>query len=146
MAKDEINAFLGAGTSYQGKLLFQGSVRIDGEFTGEVESDGTLVVGREAKLLGQIRVGQLILSGHINGEIVASKKVVLHKQANLVGSVNTPSLVVEEGAILQGEVSMGEHPEENEENLDHMNDQSSVIIEQKSVDVQENNSTDEVEE
>ena len=49
MARDEINAFLGSGTDYQGKLNFQGAVRIDGNFNGEVESEGTLVVGREAK-------------------------------------------------------------------------------------------------
>ena len=38
MAKEEINAFLGAGTSYRGRLDFTGAVRIDGTFEGEVES------------------------------------------------------------------------------------------------------------
>ena len=44
MARDEINAFLGAGTVYQGQLSFQGAVRIDGNFVGEVHSEGTLIV------------------------------------------------------------------------------------------------------
>ncbi len=106
MAKDEINAFLGAGTNYEGKLNFEGSVRIDGTFTGEIQSEGTLIVGKDAKVEGQIWVGQLILSGHLKGEIEAGKKVVLHKTANLVGSMNTPVLVIEEGALLEGQVSM----------------------------------------
>ncbi len=108
MAKDEINAFLGAGTHYQGKLNFEGSVRIDGTFVGEIQSEGTLIVGKDAKVEGQIRVGQLILSGNLQGEILAGKKVVLHKTANLTGSMHTPSLVIEEGAVLEGDVSMSQ--------------------------------------
>ncbi|QJB56272.1 polymer-forming cytoskeletal protein [Pseudodesulfovibrio sp. zrk46] len=107
MARDEINAFLGAGTNYQGKLHFQGAVRIDGNFQGEVVSDGTLVVGQEAVVEGQVRVGQLVLSGNIQGEVEAKNKVVLHKTANLQGNIRTPSLVVEEGAVLEGQLVMG---------------------------------------
>ncbi len=107
MARDEINAFLGVGTNYQGKLHFQGAVRIDGSFHGEIVSDGVLVVGQEAVVEGQIKVGQLVLSGNIQGEIEAKSKVVLHKTANLQGNVRTPSLVVKEGAILEGDIIMG---------------------------------------
>ena len=107
MAKDEINAFLGVGTAYEGKLHFQGAVRIDGGFTGEIVSDGTLIVGKDAQVRGQINVGQLILSGHLQGEVTAAKKVMLHKTANLVGSLSTPVLGIEEGAVLEGQVAMG---------------------------------------
>jgi cytoskeletal protein CcmA (bactofilin family) len=106
MAKDEINAFLGAGTHYQGKLSFEGSVRIDGVFSGEIHSDGTLILGKDAKVEGQVKVGQLILSGNLQGEINASRKIVLHKTANLVGSLHTPVLIMEEGAVLEGQVVM----------------------------------------
>lgn len=107
MTKDEINAFLGVGTSYQGKLQFQGSVRIDGEFSGEVDSEGTLIVGRDAKLIGQFRVGQIVLSGNVQGEIITTTRAVFHKQASFVGKLKTPLLVVEEGAQIEGDVSMG---------------------------------------
>ena len=102
MAKDEINAFLGTGTTYTGKLVFQGTVRIDGIFKGEVRSDGTLVIGREAQVEGELKVGQLVLSGHLVGEIDAGAKVVLHKTANFQGSLKTPTLEVEEGAYMEG--------------------------------------------
>lgn len=107
MARDEINAFLGAGTNYHGKLHFQGAVRIDGNFQGEVVSEGTLVIGQEAVVDGQVKVGQLVLSGRIKGEVEAKNKVVLHKTANLQGNIRTPVLVVEEGAVLEGELNMG---------------------------------------
>ncbi|WP_207260914.1 polymer-forming cytoskeletal protein [Desulfovibrio sp. Huiquan2017] len=107
MARDEINAFLGAGTNYHGKLHFQGAVRIDGNFQGEVVSEGTLVIGQEAVVDGQIKVGQLVLSGRLKGEVEAKNKVVLHKTANLQGNIRTPVLVVEEGAVLEGQLVMG---------------------------------------
>jgi cytoskeletal protein CcmA (bactofilin family) len=120
MARDEINAFLGAGTNYHGKLHFQGAVRIDGNFQGEVVSEGTLVIGQDAVVDGQVKVGQLVLSGRIKGEVEAKNKVVLHKTANLQGNIRTPVLVVEEGAVLEGQLVMGSldtaesaKPEEN---------------------------------
>lgn len=107
MAKEEINAFLGTGTSYKGNLSFQGTVRVDGAFDGEVDSEGTLVVGREARLSGIFRVGQLILSGTLEGDVQAVTRVILHKEANLQGTIRSPSLMIEEGAVVEGSVSMG---------------------------------------
>ena len=106
MSKDEFNAFLGAGTSYQGQLTFLGAVRIDGEFTGEIKSEGTLILGKEAKVRGSINVAQHILSGSVDGEIVVHKKTTMHKTAHLTGNIATPVLMMEEGAILQGKVHM----------------------------------------
>lgn len=106
MAKDEINAFLGVGTSYRGRLDFTGSVRIDGVFEGEIESEGTLVVGREAVITGQVKVGQLVLGGTFTGDVTATVRVQLHKTARFQGVMRTPALSVEEGAVLDGQLSM----------------------------------------
>lgn len=106
MGRDEINAFLGTGTTYQGRLDFQGSVRIDGTFKGEVASQGTLVIGKDANVDGTVNVGQLIISGRLQGEIVAKDKIILHKTANVVGSLSAPVLVIEEGAVLEGQITM----------------------------------------
>ena len=126
MARDQINAFLGAGTHYEGILSFQGSVRIDGEFIGEIDSEGTLVVGKDARLEGVFKVGELVLSGTINGEVIAAKKAVLNKQSHFSGTLHTPLLVVEEGADMRGRVNMpkeesptgGMLPSREEKNLE----------------------------
>ncbi len=107
MAKDEINAFLGAGTNYNGRLNFQGAVRIDGTFTGEVESDGTLVIGNDALVEGTIKVGKLVLSGQLTGEVESASKVILNKTAYMKGTIKTPVLVMDEGAVLEGKLTMG---------------------------------------
>ena len=106
MAKDEINAFLGVGTTYRGRLDFTGSVRIDGTFEGEIESEGTLVVGREAVIKGQVKVGQLVLGGTLSGEVAASTRVTVHKTARFTGTMNTPAISVEEGAVIEGQLRM----------------------------------------
>ncbi len=106
MSKDEFNAFLGAGTTYEGLLNFAGAVRIDGTFKGEIKSEGTLILGKDAQVSAQVDVGQLILSGCIHGDMKVSKRTVLHKTAKLIGTLATPVLIMEEGAIIQGSISM----------------------------------------
>lgn len=106
MAKDDITAFLGSGTIYNGQLSFVGSVRIDGQFTGEIRSEGTLILGQEAKVEGTINVCHLVLSGNLHGDVVVTGKTILHKTANLTGNLVTRSLIIEEGALLQGTISM----------------------------------------
>ena len=113
MAKDEINAFMGMGTNYRGKLEFKGTVRIDGEFEGEIESEGTLIIGSEARVKGDVNVGQLVLSGSLEGVLNAQTKVTVYKQARLNGKITTPVLLVEEGAIVKGEIVMETDKEES---------------------------------
>lgn len=113
MAKDDISAFLGSGTIYNGQLSFVGSVRIDGQFTGEIKSEGTLILGQEAKVEGAINVSHLVLSGNLHGDVVVTGKTILHKTANLTGNLITRALIIEEGALLQGTISMDPAMEKN---------------------------------
>ncbi|HIC84994.1 MAG TPA: polymer-forming cytoskeletal protein, partial [Desulfobacterales bacterium] len=76
--KEGINAFLGEDTSFEGKLSFSGTVRLDGQFKGEIFSRGTLIVGDTAKLEATIRVGRLISSGEIKGSIIARERMEIH--------------------------------------------------------------------
>ncbi|TVR00772.1 MAG: polymer-forming cytoskeletal protein [Desulfovibrionales bacterium] len=108
MAKDEINAFLGPGTTYEGKLHFHGAVRIDGTFLGKIDSQGTLIVGQDARIDGEVSVGSLLLSGQLQGRVTAEEKIVLHKTARLIGALRTPSLIIEEGALFDGDIAMSE--------------------------------------
>lgn len=102
----DLNAFLGVGTEYRGKLDFVGTVRIDGSFEGEISTDGTLVLGREASIRGTVKVGELSSCGTIRGNVFVKGKAVLQSTSTLEGSLLAEKLVVEQGAILQGEISM----------------------------------------
>jgi cytoskeletal protein CcmA (bactofilin family) len=107
MVKDGIIGYLGRETIYtDGKLSFQGAVRIDGQFTGEIRSEGTLILGKDAQVKGDIQVNQLVLSGTIRGDVVVSGKTVMHKTADFQGNLTTKNLIMEEGALLQGSIIM----------------------------------------
>ena len=105
MAKDEI-AYLGSDTVYEGKLHFKGTVRIEGKYNGEIVSEGTLNVGKDAQVTGTLDVGELLLSGRFSGEITARRRVVVYGSGVLEGRVQTPVLLTEEGGIIEGQVSM----------------------------------------
>ena len=102
----ELNAFLGVGTEYSGKLDFVGTVRIDGRFEGEISTEGDLILGRKASIKGTVSVGRLTSCGRIEGDVVVKEHSVLEKTSILTGSLNTPSLVVEKGAVIEGAVIM----------------------------------------
>ena len=105
-----LTAFIDQGSSFEGKLSFKDTVRIDGHFSGEITSENTLVVGESGVIEADIRSQTVIVSGTIHGNVLASKRVVLHKSARLDGDVETPSLVMEEGAVLNGKLNMAAAP------------------------------------
>lgn len=105
--KADIKAFLGPGSRFEGKLSFDELVRLDGSFTGEINSSDTLIVGETAIMQGEIHVGALVLSGRFTGKIVATDRVELRAPAQVEGSIETPSLKVDEGVVFNGDIVMG---------------------------------------
>jgi len=104
-----IHSLLGAGTRYEGKLFFEGRVRIDGCFEGEVQSDGLLIVGPEATIRGTIRVHTLIVrGGRVEAEIHATELVELHAPAQVRGDIRTQALYMDKGVVFDGNCVMGE--------------------------------------
>ena len=73
--KSDIKAFLGPGSQFEGKLVFNEIVRLDGAFRGEVTSHDTLIVGESAEIQADIQVGTLILSGNFKGNVKAKTRV-----------------------------------------------------------------------
>ena len=117
MSKDEI-AYLGSDTIYEGKLSFNGTVRIEGRYTGEITSDGILNVGKDAQVNGTLNVGELLLSGHFVGEVIAARRIVVYASGVLEGTVRTPSLLTEEGGIIEAVVNMKNPAETPEKDHD----------------------------
>jgi len=102
-----LTAFIDQGSSFEGKLSFKDTVRIDGGFQGEITSENTLIVGETGEVTATINSSVVVVSGTVIGDIHASTQVVLHKTAHVDGDIDAPSLVVEEGATLNGTLRMG---------------------------------------
>jgi cytoskeletal protein CcmA (bactofilin family) len=105
----EINALLGAGTEYEGKLVFQGRVRVDGRFVGEIHGTDVLILGATADVTASVDVGALIvLGGTLRGDVVARRLVELHAPGVVHGDIRTPQLFIDKGATFTGQCSMGD--------------------------------------
>jgi cytoskeletal protein CcmA (bactofilin family) len=102
----ELNALLGRGSAFDGKLTFEGQVRIDGKFTGQVLTRDTLVVGESGQVQADIAAGTVIIGGLVEGTIVASQLVQLNATARVKGNLETPMLSVEKGAQFNGALKM----------------------------------------
>jgi len=103
----EITALLGRGTKFEGKLYFEGRVRIDGIFKGEIKSDDTLIIGDGAEVHAEIDVATVIVRGGIvHGNVRASQALEIHSPGKLVGNISSPSLYIERGVEFQGSCRM----------------------------------------
>ncbi len=102
----DLNALLGRGAEFEGKLTFEGTVRIDAKFTGSIMTNDVLVVGEGAKIGAEITCGTIIVHGEVNGNIKAKTAVELHHPAKVRGNIETPSLMIEKGVIFEGQAKM----------------------------------------
>jgi cytoskeletal protein CcmA (bactofilin family) len=98
----EITTLLGRGASFEGKLTFEGTVRIDGRFKGEVFSDDVLVIGEGAHVEAEIDIGEVIIQGTVVGNIKAKRSIEIHAPGRVKGDLHTPSLQVDKGVIFEG--------------------------------------------
>lgn len=106
MAAGTYNAILDQGSEFEGKLTFEGTVRIDGNFKGEIVSDATLIIGETGKVQADIRVRAVVISGEMIGNVEATEKVELCAPGVLRGNIKTPNLVIEEGVVFEGTCNM----------------------------------------
>ena len=103
----EINAVLGRGSAFEGKLTFEGTVRIEGKFTGEIHTNDTLVVGEGAEVNAEIYAGSVVVSGgQVTGNVRARTVIELERGARVRGNLETPALKIEKGVILVGSCNM----------------------------------------
>jgi cytoskeletal protein CcmA (bactofilin family) len=111
---EEISAFLGKETVFEGKMTFEGVFRLDGKFEGEIFESGTLIVGETAVVKGKIGVNTLVINGQVEGEVYAQGRVEIHSTGKLHGSLSAPVITIAEGGIFEGHCKMEGQPHEKE--------------------------------
>lgn len=102
IAAGQVTALLDDGCTFDGRLTFEGTVRIGGAFRGEIFTNDTLVVNPGAQVEAQIEADTVIISGKVRGNIFARRKVIMHPPATFTGTVTTPSLRIDEGVVFEG--------------------------------------------
>ena len=103
---------MGKGAEFIGKLIFDGAVRIDGDFQGEIYGQGSLEIGEGALVKANIAVKAIYIGGDVQGSIEVKEKIKINSTGKFDGDVRTPVFVMEEGALFDGRSSMVEAAEE----------------------------------
>lgn len=98
----QLTALLDHGASFEGRLTFEGTVRIGGHFKGEIFTKDTLVVNPGAEVEAQIEADIVIISGNLTGNVFARRRVIMHPPAVFRGTVTSPSLRIDEGVMFEG--------------------------------------------
>jgi cytoskeletal protein CcmA (bactofilin family) len=104
----EITALLGRGTHFEGKLEFEGRVRIDGTFRGQIRGDDALVIGDSADVDADIEVGMVIVKGgSLQGNVRAAHSIELYVPARASGTLHAPEVHIEKGVQFSGTCTIG---------------------------------------
>jgi cytoskeletal protein CcmA (bactofilin family) len=102
----EWTGFLEQGVRVEGKLESPGTFRIDSTMKGTLISEETLVLGEHASIEGRIEGKNILVAGRFNGIIQAREKVEIHTKGVVTGEIHTPCLIIEPGAIFDGQCHM----------------------------------------
>jgi cytoskeletal protein CcmA (bactofilin family) len=129
----DLEAFLAKNTSFEGKMSFEGMVRLDGKFDGEIFSEDILIIGETAIVNAKIKVGTLLVDGEVTGNVHASDKIEIHSTGKLNGDINTAALVINEGGVFDGTCKMDEGAEEAAKKVTPLKEREAEV--QKAVDL-----------
>ncbi len=110
MAGKELNSkdlnLIGVGTTIEGKIRSQGSLRIDGKLIGEVAVSENIAIGMTGEVEGNVTARNITVGGKVRGNIHAGEKLVFEGKATIRGDVRAAKIVVDEGATFDGNCRM----------------------------------------
>jgi cytoskeletal protein CcmA (bactofilin family) len=98
---------LSSDVEIKGKVRFTNDLVVDGKIEGEIDSDGSLTVGENARVRAEIRTRSVVIYGKVHGNITVADRVELKANAELVGDIKAATLSIEAGAIFVGKSTVG---------------------------------------
>lgn len=102
---NELN-LIGPGTVIEGKIRSRGNIRIDGKITGELFASESVSVGTSGEIEGSVSAKNVSVGGKIKGSINTQEKLIFEGKAVVHGDIRAAKLVIDEGAIFEGNCSM----------------------------------------
>lgn len=109
---EKVDTIIGKGTVFQGTINANGTVRIEGEYKGEIRAKGDVIIGNDGRVEATVEARNVVVAGHLHGNIQAQGKVDLASTAKLYGDMRVKNLLIEEGAIFKGNCIMDREDQE----------------------------------
>lgn len=98
---------LSTDVEIKGTVKFTNDLVVDGKIEGEIQSDGNLTVGENARIKAEIKTATVVVYGKVHGNINATDRVELKASAEVVGDIKAKTLSIEAGAIFVGKSTVG---------------------------------------
>jgi cytoskeletal protein CcmA (bactofilin family) len=104
---NDFPTILGPDASFKGELTYEKGMRLHGKMEGKINTPGRLHVSKEAKMQCDVDAGAITVEGDVNGNLAAGDRIELKQSARYQGDLRSSRLVVDEGAIMVGHVTVG---------------------------------------
>ncbi|MGE4282531.1 MAG: polymer-forming cytoskeletal protein [Clostridia bacterium] len=107
-----VDTFIGENSTFEGNIKLKETIKVDGKVIGEITAEGDVIIGDSAIISGNIYANNVIVAGSVNGNVTAKNQMRLTVTSKLIGDIKTYSLIIDEGAMFQGNCGMLDRPSE----------------------------------
>ena len=98
----EIETIIGKDTQLKGSVKAQGTIRIDGQFEGDIDSEQDIIIGESGRVTAKINARNVLISGVLQGNVNAAGRLELMSSGKLYGDIKANALIIGEGAVFKG--------------------------------------------
>lgn len=112
--EDKIDSVIGKGTTIDGDIKINGSIKIDGKIDGNIHSKESALIGRDSSVKGNISCRSAVIGGRIQGNVTAQEVIEFQSGAEMYGDIICKGLIVERGVLFDGNCRMAQEAKEKE--------------------------------
>ena len=98
-----VNSIIGEGSEFKGEFKINGLLRVDGKFTGTIQTSGKVLIGQAGEAITDIEARTVTIGGTVRGNILATERVILLSTGTVTGNIITPSIIMEDGSVFDGQ-------------------------------------------
>ncbi|OBZ07703.1 polymer-forming cytoskeletal protein [Bacillus sp. FJAT-26390] len=103
---DTTDTLVGEGSTFEGKIKSEASIRVDGHVIGDIESAGHVTIGENGSARSTIVARDLILAGKVYGNVEVKGTLTIRATGSLIGNLSAENLLIEAGGVFQGTSKM----------------------------------------
>lgn len=104
----KISSIIGSDMIVEGNIKAKDAIRVEGSVTGNIETEGSLVISATGKVKGNLRGNSIVIGGTLEGDLVCGGKTEVISTGKVFGNMHTKGLIVDENAVFQGQCVMNE--------------------------------------
>lgn len=102
----KISSIIGADMDVEGNIKAKDTIRVEGSVTGNVETEGALIISATGRVKGNVKGSSIVIGGVLEGDLVSNGKTEVISTGKVIGNMHTKSLIVDEDAVFQGQCVM----------------------------------------